>query len=258
MRPWRVFAVLALLDGCTPRLSDKDLPGESGEGVPDSRHSGTEEETGETGESGTRPRNVVIVLSDDQAPRTLWAMPRLAERLTPEAVTFDRAYVTVPMCCPMRASFLSGGWFPKDTHVLSNKSPNGGVSRFEDTDTLATRLQAAGVATGLFGKYLNHYAEELAPTVPPGWDTWMATGTGDGAYDNTVIFGGSGPSARTEGVFVDTGGEHLTAWLFAEALALVDAHPTQPFFRHRSNIASGRVHIVLTRMRSPARAGLAA
>src|SRR5205085_3765245 len=43
-------------------------------------------------------------------------------------------------------------------------------------DTSATKLQAAGYRTGLFGKYLNGYwtAAQDGGAVPPGWNQWMA------------------------------------------------------------------------------------
>jgi N-acetylglucosamine-6-sulfatase len=174
--------------------------------------------------------NVIVVLADDQAFNTMWAMPVMNERLLPEAVDFSRAYVTIPMCCPMRASFLSGGWYPKDTGVLTNGAPMGGASAFVDADSIGTRLQEAGIATAMIGKYLNDYEGELAPYVAPGWDTWVASGAGDGAYEQSVVLGSSGPDASTVGTHMDTGGEHLTSYFFDQALDFVDANADQPFF----------------------------
>lgn len=175
-------------------------------------------------------RNVIVVLADDQPAGTLWAMPVTSERLLPEAVSFERAYVTVPMCCPMRASLLSGGFYPRDTGMLTNSDPLGGAAVFVDRSTLATRLQEAGIRTGLVGKYFNEYELGLAPYVPPGWDTWVASGTGDGAYEQSIVVGSSGPDGPAVGTETDTGGEHLTSYFFREALAFVDAHPDEPFF----------------------------
>jgi arylsulfatase A-like enzyme len=169
---------------------------------------------------------VIVILADDQSYDTLWAMPSVSALLAPQSIAFDRAYVTVPMCCPMRASLLSGGWYPRDTGVLTNTAPMGGVGAFTDTDTLGTRLQAQGVATGMFGKYLNEYPD-VAPYVPAGWDTWVATADGDFGYAQNVVIGDSSGAA---GVITGTGGEHITPYLFDQALAFVDQHADQPFF----------------------------
>lgn len=101
--------------------------------------------------SGEGPTRIVLVLADDQRTGLEWAMPELTKAFFPAARAFERTYVTAPLCCPMRASLLSGGFPLRDTRVTANELPNGGAARFEDGDTLATRLQAAGVTTGLFG-----------------------------------------------------------------------------------------------------------
>ncbi|MFZ5479929.1 MAG: sulfatase-like hydrolase/transferase [Myxococcota bacterium] len=184
----------------------------------------------DTGTPTPAPPVVILVYVDDQGANTLWAMETLLARLAPESVRFGRAYTNVPLCCPARASLLSGGWYPKDTRVLSNDVPNGGVWAFDTSDTLATRLQSAGFATALLGKYLNQYEDGVAPEVPPGWDLFLAgiyEGTG---YDHQVVRGSSGPDASTQGAFEDTGGEYLTYFLFDEALAFLDAHPDEPVF----------------------------
>ncbi|MDP2311908.1 MAG: sulfatase [Pseudomonadota bacterium] len=228
----RAPVLLALVLGCTaPATTPDDKPV-----GPDDTETDTVTDTQNGGDSGPDTSdpfeglNVIVVLADDQSYETLWAMPVVNERLRPEAVDFSRAYVTVPMCCPMRASFLSGGWYPKDTHVLTNGAPLGGVLAFTDADTVGTRLQEAGYATAMIGKYLNDYEYELAPYVPPGWDTWVASGAGDGAYDQSVVIGSSGPTASTVGTHTDTGGEHLTSYFFDQALDFVDATTDRPFF----------------------------
>ena len=48
---------------------------------------------------------------------------------------------------------------------------------------MATRLHGAGYRTGLFGKYMNRYADTTYR--PPGWDRWFAASTlGDPKYFN--------------------------------------------------------------------------
>ncbi|MDP2307434.1 MAG: sulfatase-like hydrolase/transferase [Pseudomonadota bacterium] len=227
--PARLSVAVALaIFGCTA----DDKPADTRPGSDSEEHTGVDSVDTHTGDTTAPPPtyNVIVVLADDQAYSTMWAMPVTNARLLPEAIDFNRAYVTVPMCCPMRASFLSGGWYPRDTGVLTNGAPMGGASAFADVDSIGTRLQEAGVSTAMIGKYLNDYEYELAPYVAPGWDTWVASGAGDGAYDQSVVLGSSGPTASTVGTHMDTGGEHLTSYFFGQALDFVNAHADEPFF----------------------------
>jgi arylsulfatase A-like enzyme len=121
-----------------------------------------------------RPPDVVLVLTDDQRSDTLWAMPVVAERLVAEGVTLSDAFVVNPLCCPSRASILTGVY--SHTHLVYRQTPPfGRFEWFDDRSTLATWLHYAGYATGLFGKYLDGYQHAaLTGYVPPGWDRWVA------------------------------------------------------------------------------------
>ena len=117
--------------------------------------------------------NIVFILSDDQRADTLWAMPNVRRLLAAHGVTFTHFYATTPVCCPSRASFLTGQ-YSHHTGVLDNVGEQGGAQAFDDRSTLATWLHDAGYTTGLFGKYLNGYPELDECRVPPGWSTWNA------------------------------------------------------------------------------------
>jgi hypothetical protein len=123
--------------------------------------------------------NFIVILTDDQRWDTLWAMPIVQEKLMARGVTFTNAFVTTPLCCPFRASFLSGGFYAHNTGVLTNALPNGGVSRFHDEETIATILQGAGYKTALMGKYMNGYLK-IAPYIPPGWTKFIGLQGGAG------------------------------------------------------------------------------
>jgi arylsulfatase A-like enzyme len=130
--------------------------------------------------AGARP-NIVLILTDDQRWDTVDAthqspnragpvMPIVTSELVASGVTFTRGYVTTALCCPSRTSILSGQ-YSHNTGVHDNNPPDGGAAVFDDTQTIALWLQAAGYKTGFIGKYLNGYAS-LAPCIPPGWDEW--------------------------------------------------------------------------------------
>jgi arylsulfatase A-like enzyme len=140
---------------------------------------------GDAGDGALRP-NIILILTDDQrwdsldathTPDGSDAMPNVRARLEASGLTFRNAFLTTPLCCPSRASILTGQ-YASHHGVRTNDKPYGGVAAFDDTHTLATALRAAGYRTALIGKYMNRY-ETLALAdghyyVPPGWDTWQA------------------------------------------------------------------------------------
>ncbi|MFN8582357.1 MAG: sulfatase-like hydrolase/transferase [Gemmatimonadaceae bacterium] len=118
------------------------------------------------------PKDVVIILTDDQRHDTMPYMPLTSSLLNAETVRFSRAFVTTSLCCPSRSSLLTG-LYSHNTGVLSNAAPSGGATKFNDQSTLATWLQGAGYRTALIGKYLNQY-EVMAPHIPAGWSDFEA------------------------------------------------------------------------------------
>jgi len=100
--------------------------------------------------------NIVFVLSDDQRADTLAAMPNVQKELVAHGVTFSNSFVPTSLCCPSRASILTGK-YAHSTGVYLNIGPHGGFRAFDDKHTIATALHSAGYTTGLFGKYLNRY-----------------------------------------------------------------------------------------------------
>ncbi len=125
------------------------------------------------GQEDPRP-NVIVILTDDQSadsiPNAYDVMPFLQQRaLDPSDhwVVFDHFYVNTPLCCPSRATMLSGR-FAHHTGVQDNED----AELFDETSTVATWLHGAGYHTGLVGKYLNLYPFERPAYVPAGWDRW--------------------------------------------------------------------------------------
>ena len=101
--------------------------------------------------------NIVVILTDDQSFDTLPsdppAMPWLQSQIRDREghwLWFPNAFIETPLCCPSRATILSG-LYSRHTHVRTNDDGH----RFDETQTLATWLHDAGYFTGLIGKYLN-------------------------------------------------------------------------------------------------------
>src|SRR5262245_6639488 len=129
----------------------------------------------------SRP-NIVFILTDDQRWDELQYMPNVRSLLQDQGVTFSNGFVSNPLCCPARATILTG-LTSGHTGVWTNRNKDyGGWETFHDTGdedhTVATVLHGAGYRTGLVGKYMNGYAGH-GDFVPPGWDTWNAFTTLD-------------------------------------------------------------------------------
>jgi N-acetylglucosamine-6-sulfatase len=124
---------------------------------------------------GEDPPNVVVIMTDDQRADSLQFMPILQSKLADSGITFTNSFVTTPLCCPSRASFLTGQ-YAHNHGVLVNNGPRGGLENFDDSETLATLLDGAGYNTALIGQYLDGYGDLLdrgESYIPPGWDEWF-------------------------------------------------------------------------------------
>jgi arylsulfatase A-like enzyme len=195
--------------------------GQSGPGTPDVSGGGHDPD---------RP-NVVLILTDDQRWDTMWAMPTVLSEIAGEGITFTNGFVVNPICCPSRASILTGR-YSHSTGVYRDVPPHGGFSTFlrraGERSTIATWLDAAGYRTALLGKYLNGYDADRTHHVPPGWDRWVAftSERGNGGYfDYTVSVDGADRSYGAEE------GDYSTDVLADHANSFIrTAGPNEPLF----------------------------
>jgi len=118
--------------------------------------------------------SVVVIMTDDQTYQDLAAMPQTRALVGAAGARFTRSYVTTPLCCPSRATYLTGQYV-HNNGVLNNAPPTGGVEALDARHTLPVWLGAAGYRTSHIGKYLNGYGLRRRPTVPPGWSDWHGT-----------------------------------------------------------------------------------
>lgn len=184
--------------------------------------------------------NIILIVTDDQRQDSLAHMPTVQSALVADGVTFTNSFVTTPLCCPGRASILTGQ-YAFHHGVLRNGGPQGGALVFDDTVTLATVLRDAGYRTSYMGKYLNGYDDLIDAQgynyVPPGWDDWYAfvDGLGNGYYyvdytlnDNgTILQFGSTPADYSTDRLFDRAVAQLTAYA-GPAPFFVTLHPAAP------------------------------
>src|SRR5215211_7669266 len=140
-------------------------------------------------QGATAKPNIVFILTDDMRKDDLKYMPKTRSLLQDKGMSFENAFVSNALCCPSRATIMRGQ-YAHNTNVWSNSSTDsssttsGGWQAYKangnEADNVATRLDAAGYRTGLFGKYLNGYMDSTTD-IPNGWDRWFAT---QGAYFN--------------------------------------------------------------------------
>jgi N-acetylglucosamine-6-sulfatase len=185
--------------------------------------------------------NVVVILTDDQTAASLdyhppgypSAMPFLQDRLADPAdhwVRFDNAFVNTALCCPSRATILTGQ-NSHHTGVLTNKE----ARLFRESATVAAWLQADGYWTGFFGKYLNGWPFNRGNYTPPGWDraALFDYRLGPDAYYDYGLVNGTVVER-----YGRTRSAYLTDVLAAKAARFISDAPTgRPFFLFLTPIA---------------------
>jgi arylsulfatase A-like enzyme len=201
---------------------------------------------------GGRP-NIVVIMTDDQDARSMWVMPHASAFLASRGTSFANSFVSTPLCCPSRATLLTGQ-YAHHHGVLSNTPPLGGYLRLKHESTLPVWLRRAGYRTGHVGKYLNGYGYGVPPTtIPPGWTEWYATI--GGPYYNYVVNAngelrayGAAPEeydtdvlARYAVRFVERAALHdapFFLWLAFTAPHIGREHTAVPAPRHRGRFAT--------------------
>jgi N-acetylglucosamine-6-sulfatase len=132
------------------------------------------------GEDASAKPNIVLITTDDQAHDSFnrRVMPNTFELLVDEGTVPEDFIVTTPLCCPSRASLLTGQ-YGHNNGVLANRYN----MLIDKGNTLPVWLREAGYRTAHVGKYLNNY-EKASPDVAPapGWDEW-ATVVGASYFD---------------------------------------------------------------------------
>jgi arylsulfatase A-like enzyme len=118
--------------------------------------------------------NVVVFMTDDQNVSSLAVMPNVKALLANAGTTFANSFVAYPLCCPSRATYLTGQ-YPHNHDVLANVPPDGGYYQLRGDETLPVWLSRAGYQTAHIGKYLNGYGTQDPLEIPRGWGEWYGS-----------------------------------------------------------------------------------
>jgi N-acetylglucosamine-6-sulfatase len=174
--------------------------------------------------------NIVFIMTDDQTVSST-AVQRNVGLIQTQGTTFTQTIASYPLCCPSRATYLSGQ-YSHNHGVIHNAGPFGGYTRFDNSNALPLWLQGAGYRTMHVGRYLNGYGVQNPDMteVPPGWNDWVSA-VGEQVFnyerwqtnENGQIFNRPGP---------DHPDEHQTDFFGRRAADLIDqaAPSNQPFF----------------------------
>jgi N-acetylglucosamine-6-sulfatase len=184
-----------------------------------------------------RAPNLVVVMMDDMRWDELQFAPHARRLIADRGITFENSFAPFPLCCPSRASFLTGQY--AHNHGVLSHVPPYGFGSLRDNRSLGTRLQRAGYRTALIGKYLNGYGIQpsrvtgrpSATYVPRGWTDWMV------GLDNGGGFGGStydyfDYTENVNGVVTRTTGRYSSEVIGSHAIDLIGdyAGTDKPFF----------------------------
>jgi N-acetylglucosamine-6-sulfatase len=171
--------------------------------------------------------NVVVIETDDQTVESMRVMHNVNSLIGDQGVRFQNNFVNFSLCCPSRATFLTGQ-YEHNHGVTDNSGPTGGFQRFESlhgSNNLAVWLQDSGYYTAMIGKYLTGFPQNSP--VPPGWTEWHAVVQGSSLVYNYTL--------NENGTLVDYGqdpSDFLQDVLTSKAVGLINrrAPKSQPFF----------------------------
>jgi arylsulfatase A-like enzyme len=170
---------------------------------------------------------VVVIMTDDQTAASLPTMQHLNAELVAEGTHFDQAIASFPLCCPSRATNLTGQ-YAHNHGVVHNAGPFGGHVALDHNNTLPVWLRAVGYRTMHVGRYLNGY--EFHHGIPAGWSDWHTS-------PHSAAFNYSSWKVNENGVLrsypsADHPGEYQTDFSTRRAVELIDqaAPGEQPFF----------------------------
>ena len=157
-----------------------------------------------------RPRNVVIVLTDDHRYDLLGVMghpfvetPHM-DSVARNGALFRNAFVTTALCSPSRASMLTGRYAHRHRVVDNNNPIPPGTTFFPQY------LQRAGYATAFVGKW--HMGGE-SDDPQPGFDHWISF-RGQGTYlPSPSGLNVNGRRVAQKGYITDELTEYALEWL---------------------------------------------
>jgi arylsulfatase A-like enzyme len=173
--------------------------------------------------------NVILILADDLDWETFRNIPELV-KLEENNIVFTNHSVTDSLCCPSRASILTGKYV-KNHKVYSNvKETGGGWGKYKSKNHHRNNIvnhvkkQNENIKTIFIGKYLNQYTSNKKL---PDWDSFITPITPKAAYE------GYNYTLSVNGVKRKHGAknrDYLNTVLTNHALDSIEENKNQQFF----------------------------
>jgi N-acetylglucosamine-6-sulfatase len=186
--------------------------------------------------------NIVVIVADDLDQSLFTRMylegylPTIRSYIGDRGTIFRNSFVTTSLCCPARATLLTGQ-YSHNHNVLDNLKPLGGVTKFNASTALPVWLKGGNYITGLVGKYLNGYgadgsqplsSPENPGHIPSGWDFWRALTTNE-MYGYNVTQWDSVSKTTKLATYSEYQTDKL-AQMAANFIAGVEQYDARPFF----------------------------
>src|SRR5918996_5674505 len=110
------------------------------------------------------PPNILLIISDDQPFYTANYTPAIINEIFAKGTTFSDAFLSTSLCCPSRASILTG-LYAHNHGVLNNPDPLTNKTFFQAIETANLDYR-----TAMIGKYLNSQSGDCRSE----FDYWVA------------------------------------------------------------------------------------
>jgi N-acetylglucosamine-6-sulfatase len=163
-------------------------------------------------------------------------MPNVQSLIAAQGTTFNEAYVSFPLCCPSRATMMSG-LYMHNHGVRGNFPPNGGWLKYgpHEANDLPVWLQGDGYYNVHIGKYMNGYSvQDGVLPVPPGWNEWYGKVSEDALYFDYQLIEKTSSSATPHITFYGAQTSDYQTDVFADRATdfVDDLNPTtqEPFW----------------------------
>jgi len=138
-----------------------------------------------------KPSNIILIITDDHRFDDIdGVMPKTQKLIFEKGVSFEKAYITNPACCPSRSSIFTGK-YSSEHKVIGNRYILKEKTIF---DNLSQQYYL-----GFVGKYLNTHSGKPINI----FDYWVSHRGGSTVYNNPVLYVNSETKRRVSGYVTD-------------------------------------------------------